>query len=237
MDGPLGGFRAERAPTLLGWLSARFGASAATRSWPVVSACAVLLGVAGGLAVVYALRPSGVDAVALPQAVRVVVTTVPTTVPPAVVHVAGAVASPGVYPLEPFARVDDVVRRAGGARADADVARLNLAEPVADGSRVYVPAVGEEAPPTPVSPAGGAGPGPGSGSGGGGPGGSTGQPIDVNTATAAELEDLPGVGPATAAAIVAHRDEHGPFASVDSLDDVPGIGPAKVAALRDQARA
>ncbi|MPY93048.1 MAG: ComEA family DNA-binding protein [Acidimicrobiia bacterium] len=240
MDEPTGAFRPEPAPSLTSWLRGQLsggarsaGALSAGRAWPVLLLAGAALGVLGGLVVVVGLRSGAEHAVELPQAVRVAVTTVPTTAAPAMVHVAGAVASPGVYPLLPGARVDDVVRQAGGPRPDADVARLNLAAPVEDGSRVHVPAVGEAPLPAPVVPEGG----PGGRGGGAGSSGGPGEPVDVNAATEAELDELPGVGPATAAAIVAYREEHGPFASVDALEDVPGIGPAKVAALRERARA
>lgn len=141
------------------------------------------------------------------------------------VHVAGAVAAPGVYVLPSGSRVGDAVSTAGGPLAGADLERLNLAAPVADGSRVYVPRVDQPEVPG-VLGADVAGPG------GSSDPASTG-PIDLNTADAAALEDLPGVGPATAAAIVAHREEHGPFSSVEELLEVRGIGEAKLAAIRD----
>lgn len=142
-----------------------------------------------------------------------------------VVHVAGAVVAAGVYELPGGARVVDGVERAGGPTPEADTSGLNLAAVLVDGQRVYVPRVGETPPPV-EEPVGGDG---------GGVVGSTGPlgPIDVNAATASELEALPGIGPATAAAIVQHREDQGPFASVDDLDAVRGIGPAKLAALRD----
>ena len=139
-----------------------------------------------------------------------------------VIHVAGAVRSPGVYTLDIDGRVHDAVSAAGGASNDADLGGLNLAAPLADGARIYVPLVGEVDPatvPSGVSPPS--------------PDAASTQPIDINRATADEFEALPGVGPATAAAIVGDRDRNGPFASVDDLDRVPGIGPAKLAALRD----
>ncbi len=150
-------------------------------------------------------------------------TTATTLATPALVHAAGAVADPGVYRLSPDARVADVVEAAGGPLADGDLDRLNLAAPVVDGQQVYVPRVGEAVP----EMAGGA-----TGGGGGGAG-ATGGPIDVNTASADALDALPGVGPATAQAILDERERRGGFASVEELLDVRGIGEAKLEALRD----
>ena len=143
-----------------------------------------------------------------------------------VVHVAGAVANSGVYELASSARVIDAVTAAGGPLADADLDGLNLAASLLDGQRVYVPHLGEVDPaavPSGVVPAAGD------------DGGEIERgPVNLNTATTDDLEELPGVGPATAAAIVDDRTRNGPYASVDDLERVPGIGPAKVAALRDQ---
>jgi competence protein ComEA len=158
-----------------------------------------------------------------------------------VVQAAGAVVHPGVYRVPAGSRVDDLVRAAGGVRLDADLDRVNLAAPVHDGERVWVPRVGEEVAP-PVIAGGGSvssPAAPGGGAGGGADAGSPGEPtapIDLNTATAEQLDTLPGVGPVTAAAIVAHRDEHGPFGSVDDLLDVRGIGEAKLEQLRPLVR-
>lgn len=149
-----------------------------------------------------------------------------------VVHVAGAVAAPGVHRLEPGARVVDAVAAAGGLRPDADDARVNLAAPVADGERVYVPRQGEDAPPEPVSPSGSSGSAGSSEASAAG----AGAPVDLNRATAAELEALPGVGPATAAAILEHRTRIGAFTSVEQLIEVRGIGPAKLEQLRPLVR-
>lgn len=142
-----------------------------------------------------------------------------TTATELVVHVAGAVASPGVFELPPGSRVADAVAAAGGATAGADPNALNLAAPLADGDRVAVPVMGE----APVVADAGVSHGAGDRTAG---------PVNVNTATAADLEGLPGVGPATAQAIVAHRESNGPFASIDDLEAVRGIGPAKLEALR-----
>ncbi len=143
-----------------------------------------------------------------------------------VVHVVGAVAAPGVQRLPAGSRVVDAVEAAGGAAPGADLARVNLAAVLVDGQQVVVLLPGEE-PPQPVG-ADPAAPGPTGAAGEGGV-------VDINRASVTELEALPGVGPATAEAIVAHREQNGPFASVDDLLDVRGIGEAKLEQLRDQA--
>lgn len=143
-----------------------------------------------------------------------------------VVHVAGAVVQPGVYELREGARARDALVAAGGPTDNADWNALNLAAPVADGSRLYVPAIGEEL----------SGPFVSGGVPLGSPAeqaGSSGGPVDVNRASAEELDALPGVGPSTAAAIITERERNGPFLNVDDLERVPGIGPAKLDAIRD----
>jgi competence protein ComEA len=123
------------------------------------------------------------------------------------------------------ARVLDAVAAAGGATAEADLSLLNLARPVVDGEQVLVPRPGEEVPSPPAGGAPAASPGQAPGA--------PGARVDVNRATAAELETLPGIGPVLAARIVAHRDERGPFTSVDDLQSVRGVGPSLLADLRD----
>jgi competence protein ComEA len=140
----------------------------------------------------------------------------------ATVHVAGAVRRPGVYRMRPGARVDDAVRRAGGATRKADLGAVNLAAKVEDGRQVLVP---EKAPA--AGPASAAAPGAASATA------PPGAPLPLNTATLEQLDTLPGVGPATAEKIVAYRDEHGGFGSVDELGQVPGIGEKRLEALRD----
>ena len=150
-----------------------------------------------------------------------------TDAPAIVVHAAGAVVAPGVVSLPPGSRVSDLLAAAGGPAPDVDLDRVNLAAPLADGQRVWFPRVGEVAPPS-VPGEGGPAP-PGAGGDGDGSAG----PVDLNAATADELEDLPGVGPSIAAAIIEHRERHGPFRSVDDLLDVAGIGPARLEQLRE----
>ncbi|MFI2489341.1 helix-hairpin-helix domain-containing protein [Promicromonospora kroppenstedtii] len=150
------------------------------------------------------------------------------------VHVVGEVAEPGLVTLPDGARVADAVEAAGGVTRKADLTAVNLARAVVDGEQLYVPKPGE---PVPGAAAGAGG---SAGSAGGGTGGSAGGAgsgaVDINTADAAALEALPGVGPSIAKAIVEWRDTNGPFASVDELDDVPGIGPATLDEFRDSAR-
>lgn len=146
-----------------------------------------------------------------------------TTAPVLYVHAAGAVARPGVVQVTANSRVADVVAAAGGATSEADLDQVNLAAPVADGERIYVPKRGETI--APAAPArGGAG--------------ASAAPaiVNLNQATLAQLESLPGVGPATAQAILDYRTQRGRFRSVDDLLNVRGIGPAKLEQIRPHAR-
>ena len=138
-----------------------------------------------------------------------------------VVHVAGSVLRPGLVTGRVGWRVNDAVNAAGGPVGAADLDRLNLAASIADGQRIFVPVIGESEP-TVLTPETGLAAGQGS----------TG-PVNLNTADGPTLESLPGVGPATAATIISHREEHGAFGDVDALVAVRGIGPATLEALRD----
>ncbi|MCS5499150.1 ComEA family DNA-binding protein [Cnuibacter physcomitrellae] len=141
------------------------------------------------------------------------------------VHVLGSVVTPGLYRLSRGARVVDAIAAAGGFAPEADHASVNLARPVADGEQLRVLAQGEAPPP-----------GPAEGAGGAAAGGSASGPVDLNRATAAELDELPRIGPATAQRIIDYREEHGPFTSVDDLLEVPGIGDKTLDGLRDLVR-
>ncbi|MCS5488689.1 ComEA family DNA-binding protein [Curtobacterium flaccumfaciens pv. beticola] len=156
------------------------------------------------------------------------------------VYVVGAVARAGVVELPDGSRVQAAIERAGGATDVADLTRVNLARPVVDGERLYVPAVGETEVPAALGPdvAGGAGGGAGAGAGGGSAAGAggAGDVVDLNRADQATLETLPGIGPALAARIIAWRDEHGGFTTVEDLLDVSGIGDTRFAELRERVR-
>lgn len=138
------------------------------------------------------------------------------------VHISGAVAVPGVYRLAEGARGCDGLAAAGGAARDACLAEVNLAAKLSDGQQLHIPSKAEVA-------AGSAG-----GGMTGGKAAATKQsgPLDVNRATAAQLESLPGIGPVLAARVVAYRIANGPFAKVDDLIGVQGIGERTLAALR-----
>jgi competence protein ComEA len=134
-----------------------------------------------------------------------------------VVDVAGAVRRPGLYRLRAGSRIDDAIAAAGGPKTDAQLETVNLAAPVADGEQVVVPGRGAgcvaAASPPPV-------------------GSSPSAPLDLNSATLEQLENLPGIGPVTAQKILDYRQQHGAFHSIDELQGVPGIGPAHMAQLK-----
>lgn len=140
-----------------------------------------------------------------------------------VVHVAGAVRHPGLVHLPPGSRVADALEAAGGLAKGARIGATNLAQLVSDGQRVEVGlAAGATATaqPVPLDSTGGSGT----------------EPVDLNSATAEQLDTLPGIGPVTAAKILAWRGAHGRFSAVEELSEVPGIGPKTLAELRPHVR-
>lgn len=144
------------------------------------------------------------------------------------VHIDGAVVAPGVYELTgSLPRVNDAVMAAGGLAEDADTSALNLAAVLSDGEKIHVPRQGEAVATEQTSSGSASRPDAGPSSSG---------VININTATAEELDSLPGVGPSTAAAIVEDRERNGPFASPEDLMRVSGIGEGKFSKLKDQIR-
>lgn len=191
----------------------------------ISTAMAVMAAAAGSAAWQDRSGPPVEDLLPIVAPVVPIPTTTPMVIPvDHIVHIAGAVQQPGVVRVPEGSRVIDALDAAGGAATNADLDRLNLAAPVADGQRVHVPLIGQDSP-TVVNPVGSEP--------------STSGPaepsiVSLNIASARELETLTGVGPATAAAILDFRDRNGPFTSVDGLLDVPGIGPAKLEAMRSR---
>lgn len=176
----------------------------------------VLIGlVLGGLLWIVVRSPRGI-AVALQP---------PPTTAPLVIDVAGAVPRPGVYEFPAGARVKDAVQAAGGLLAEADKASINLAAPLEDGQRLDIPYLsGMEPTPPPFNSFS---------SGGDTRVGSTGQLIDINTATAEELATLPLIGEQLAQAIIDYRNEFGPFFAIEDIMFVDGIGPETFEAIKN----
>lgn len=148
----------------------------------------------------------------------------PTVAPDVTVFISGAVAQPGVYHLPPGSRVVDALAAAGGPTADAATETLNQAITLQDGMQIHMPRQGEVAPPAPIvadtAPSESSAPAEPTG------------PIPLNTATAADLETLPGIGPALAQRIIDYRTQNGPFTTLDQLSEVRGIGDTILADLR-----
>jgi competence protein ComEA len=154
----------------------------------------------------------------------------PPTAAPIIVHVSGAVGQPGVYPLPEGSRIQDAIESAGGLQNAAEPLALNLAARLEDGDQLWIPAEGEAdlqlSPGSPAStpvlaPQDGTTPARADGL------------IEINTASQAELESLPGIGPVTASKIIAYREEKGLFKTVEQILDVPGIGPATFERIKD----
>ncbi len=141
------------------------------------------------------------------------------------VDVDGAVVRPGVYRLKDGARVSEAIDSAGGLTAEADVTGLNRASKITDGQKIYVPTVGEQQAAAAVGGADSAAVASGAGSSSG--------LVNINTASAAELQTLSGIGPSMAQSIIDERTQNGAFASVDDLMRVSGIGEKKLAKIKD----
>jgi competence protein ComEA len=151
----------------------------------------------------------------------------PPTAPPLIIHVNGAVLSPGVYSLPPHSRIRDAVETAGGLLPDADIRALNLADFLEDGELIKIPtlaptpalhATSQAIPEYPDSPAMQDSPE---------------LPININTAPLAELDRLPGIGPDKAQKIIDYRKTNGPFAAITDIQEVSGIGPVTFEKIKD----
>jgi len=149
--------------------------------------------------------------------------TLPPTAAPVRVYVSGAVATPGVYTLPPRSLVDDALKAAGGATAEADLDRINLALEVRDQQQIHVPRKGESAQPGPSV----------SGSAAATQGSPVAKRVNINTATLAELDTLPKIGLVTAQRIIDYRTQNGPFKKSEDLKNVSGIGDATFETLKD----
>jgi competence protein ComEA len=164
--------------------------------------------IAAGIILLLSARPRGKQVNLQP----------PPTPSPLRVHVIGAVAEPGVYSLPPHSIVEDAILAAGGYLPDADLQNINLAAPILDGQQIYIhaeqeivstPNAAESSVTNPTTK------------------------MNVNTAKAPQLETLPGIGPSLAQEIIQHRQQNGPFQSIEDLLNVSGIGPAKLEQMRE----
>lgn len=183
-------------------------------------AVAILGAVAVSLAATLLPRPSAPPVVVQQATPRVVASPPAPPAPPApsliVVHLSGEVIAPGVYQLPVGSRIDDAVKAAGGVTPTGDVHRVNLAARLADGQQIVIPRKSDQAGPNAVALAS---PGP--------------SRVNVNAATVAELDGLPGVGPVTAQRIVAYRQQHGPFTSIEQLREAKLVNQATFDKIRD----
>ena len=180
------------------------------KGWWAIAFSVVLTLLAAGVLLLVSRSPRGVPIQLNP----------PPTPAPLVVYVAGAVAAPGVYQLPAGSRIQDAILAAGGLLPEADDQALNLAALLKDGHMVRVPLQSESGSSPPVQPEGA-------------PVVYTGGILNINTATAAELETLPKIGPVLAQRIVDYRQDNGPFTSLEGLLEVVGIGEEIFAAIED----
>lgn len=175
------------------------------KSWQLVT-FGIMVGLLSAAVILLVVsRPTGQPVEILPAP----------TPSPLVVHVSGEVRNPGVYILPQDSRVAGAVEAAGGLLKNADLSRINLAARVKDGDKIWIPAAGDETGGLSQSPVQ-----------------ASGTVININTASARELETLPGIGEVKAGQIVAYREEHGLFMSLEDLLNIPGIGPELLEKIR-----
>jgi len=173
------------------------------KTWQYL-ALGILLGLlASGVILLVARQPRGYPIQLLPTPTQADLT----------VYVEGAVTHPGLYTLPPSGRVADAIQAAGGLTSQADADSVNLAARLSDGQKIQILANGQAVPTAAVI--------------------SSQNPIDINSATIEQLEIIPGIGQTKAAAIVAYRDQNGPFLTKEDIQNVPGIGPGIYASIED----
>ena len=187
----------------------------------------LLLGLLIGGLIILIANPSPGNAITLNPAPTATSTPLPSptkTMEPILVQISGEVAAPGIYSLQKNARLDELIALAGGMTIEADLARVNEVALLHDGDYFYIPAEGEAIPETAANSSTNL----------------TGDldpqfeyPLDLNAADQEALESLPGIGPAKATDILAYREAHGGFTSIEELENVPGIGKATVESLLD----
>jgi competence protein ComEA len=167
-------------------------------------ALGILLGLlASGVILLVARQPQGYPIQLLPTPTKANIT----------IYVDGAVTHPGLYTLSPTSRVADAISAAGGLTAQADTSSVNMAARLSDGQKVQILVLGQSTPTPAVV--------------------SSQNPIDINTATVDQLITIPGIGETKAAAIIAYREQNGPFSTAEDIQNVPGIGPGIYADIKE----
>lgn len=185
------------------------------KTWQVILFSLLAGALAAGVILLVASPPRG-------QPIQLAAQPTPS---PLIVYVTGAIRQPGVIALPAGSRVTDAIEAAGGLAPEADASGVNLAAPVHDGQHLVIPRAGEVLPTQPASATAAAQPGAKAPPATPTPAYTADLPLNLNTATQADLETLPSIGPTRAQAILAYREAHGAFARIEDLLNVPGIGP------------
>ena len=185
------------------------------KTWQIILFSLLAGALAAGVILLAASPPRG-------QAIQLAAQPTPS---PLIVYITGAVRQPGVIALAAGSRVKDAIQSAGGLAPEADASGINLAAPVHDGQHLVIPRIGETLPTQPASATAEARPGATTQPATPTPAYSADHPLNLNTASEADLETLPSIGPTRAQAILTYRETHGAFARIEDLLNVPGIGP------------
>jgi len=176
------------------------------KQWQILTFCVLVTFIVAGLIVLISSTPSGTPIELIPIPTSSGIT----------VHISGAIINPGVYRLDQGSRIEDAVKKAGGLTETANIETVNLAKIIRDGEKINIPAIcincentSVKTTETDLIP-------------------SNDSPLNINTATIEELEQLPGIGPTIAEDIIEYREKVGFFRSISELDNVPGLGPTKI---------